>query len=75
MVRLLSEEVTVPDQKKNQIRFIGSRGQKKVCFADDKPRATCKIQVERAWKDSKKPVKGFHGIGSVTCASVRITRR
>ncbi|MCD7468957.1 hypothetical protein HAX54_007521 [Datura stramonium] len=78
MVYLPSEGVTVPDQKRNKIRFTESRGQKKVCFVGDKPRATGQIQVERAWKGSGKPVRGFRGSGSTGSqpvkASARVTR-
>ncbi|MCD9638967.1 hypothetical protein HAX54_023190, partial [Datura stramonium] len=64
MVYLPSERVTVLDQKRNKIRFTESRGQKKVRFAGDKPRSTGQIQVERTWKVSGKPVRGFRGSGS-----------
>lgn len=75
MVSLPSEGVTVPVQKKTKVRFTESRGQKKVCFADGKPRVTGQIQVECARKGSVKPVRGIHGSGSTGCASVRVTRR
>ncbi|KAL4554254.1 hypothetical protein LXL04_039612 [Taraxacum kok-saghyz] len=75
MVSLPSEGVTVSEQKKNKIRFIESRGQKKVCFADGKPRVTGQIQVERVWNGSEKPVKGIHSSGSKGCALARIPRR
>ncbi|MCD7452288.1 hypothetical protein HAX54_016120 [Datura stramonium] len=79
MVYLLFDGVTVPDQKRNKIRFTESRGQKKVCFAGDKPRATGQIQVERAWKGSGKLVRGFRGRGSTDSqpvkASARVTRQ
>ncbi|MFS7973177.1 putative RNA-directed DNA polymerase [Helianthus anomalus] len=75
MVSLPSEGVTVPVQKKTKIRFTESRGQKKVCFAGDKPRATNQIQVERARKGSEKPVKSIRGSGSTGSASVRAPRR
>ena len=54
MVSLSSEGVTDPVQKKTKVRFTESSGQKKVCFAGDKYRATCQIQVERARKVQKK---------------------
>ncbi|MCE5167666.1 hypothetical protein HAX54_015698, partial [Datura stramonium] len=70
---------TIPDQKRNKIRFTESRGQKKVRFAGDKPRVTDQIQVERAWKGSGKPVRGFRGSGSTGSqpvkASTRVTRQ
>ncbi|KAK1426155.1 hypothetical protein QVD17_14824 [Tagetes erecta] len=79
MVSLLSEGNVIPVQKRNKIRFTESKGQKKVCFADDKPRASGQIQVERIGKGSEKSVRGFRGSGSIgsrpTKASVRITRR
>ncbi|MCE3214882.1 hypothetical protein HAX54_000203, partial [Datura stramonium] len=78
MVYLLSEGVTVPDQKRNKIRFTESRGQKEVRFARYKPRATGQIQVERYWKGSGKPVRDFRGSGStgsqLVKASARVTR-
>ena len=74
MVSLPSEGVTVPEQKKNKIWFIESHGQKKVCFADGKPRVTGQIQIERVWNGSEKPVKGIHSSGSKGCASARIPR-
>ncbi|MCE5167428.1 hypothetical protein HAX54_001664, partial [Datura stramonium] len=71
--------VTVPDQKRNKIWFTESRGQKKVRFVGDKPRAIGQIQVERAWKGSGKPVRGFCGSGSTDSqpvkASARVTRQ
>ncbi|KAJ0545380.1 putative RNA-directed DNA polymerase [Helianthus annuus] len=75
MVSLPSEGVTVPVKKKTKIRFTESRGQKRVCFADGKPRATCQIQDERAGKGSVKPVRGIRGSGSTGRASVSVTRR
>ncbi|MCE5167566.1 hypothetical protein HAX54_010621, partial [Datura stramonium] len=79
MVYLPSEGVTAPDQKRNKIRFTESRGKKKIRFAGDKPRATGKIQVERAWKGLGKPVRGFRGSGSTGSqpvkASTRVTRQ
>ena len=58
MVGLPSEGVIVPVLKINKIRFIESRGQKRVVVTREKPRATCQIQDERAWKGSGRPVKG-----------------
>jgi len=75
MVSIPSEGETIPVQKKTKIRFTESRGQKKVCFAGDKPRDTCQIQVERARKCSEKQVKGFRNSGSAGSASVRAPRR
>lgn len=74
MVSLPSEGVTVPVQKKTKVRFIESRRQKKVCFADGKPRVTGQIQVERVWNGSEIPVKGIHSSGSKGCVSARIPR-
>ncbi|KAL4580716.1 hypothetical protein LXL04_016918 [Taraxacum kok-saghyz] len=74
MVSLPSEGVTVSEQKKNKIRFIESRGQMKVCFADGKPRVTGQIQIERVWNGSGKPVKGINSSGSKGCTSARIPR-
>jgi hypothetical protein len=64
MVRLPSEGVTVPVQKINKVWFTESGEQKRVTFASGKPRATGKIQVERAWKGSEKPVREFRSSGS-----------
>ncbi|VFQ68701.1 unnamed protein product [Cuscuta campestris] len=50
MVELPSEGVTVPVQKKNEVRFTESRGQNKVVCAREKLRATGQTQDERAWK-------------------------
>ncbi|VFQ89958.1 unnamed protein product [Cuscuta campestris] len=55
MVELPSEGVTVPIQKKNEVRFTESRGQKKVFYARKKPRATGQTQDERARKGSMRP--------------------
>ncbi|KAM0040396.1 putative RNA-directed DNA polymerase [Helianthus debilis subsp. tardiflorus] len=74
MVSVPPEGEVLPVQKKTKIRFTESRGQKKVCFADGKPRVTGQIQVERARKGSAKPVRGIHGSGSTGRASVRVTR-
>ncbi|VFQ95516.1 unnamed protein product [Cuscuta campestris] len=57
MVELPSEGVTVPIQKKNEVRFTESRGQKKVFYARKKPRATGHTQDERARKGSMRPVR------------------
>ncbi|VFQ62995.1 unnamed protein product [Cuscuta campestris] len=59
MVELPSEGVTVPVQKKNEVRFTESRGQNKVVCAREKPRATGQTQDERAWKGSRGPVRGI----------------
>ena len=63
------EGVTIPVQKINKVRFTESRGQKRVVFRREKPRATCQIQDERAWKGSGRPVRGTYGSGSMGCAS------
>ena len=43
MVGLPYVGVTVPVQKINKVRFTKSRGQKRVVFTREKPRATCQI--------------------------------
>jgi len=74
MVELLSEGVTVPVQKINKVRFTESRGQKRVVFTREKPRATGQIQDERAWKGSGRRVRGTYS-GSMGCASDEVPRR
>ncbi|VFQ70411.1 unnamed protein product [Cuscuta campestris] len=64
MVGLPSEGGTVPVQKKNKVRFTESRGQNKVVCAREKPRATGQTQDERAWKGSRRPVRGICGMGA-----------
>ncbi|VFQ79216.1 unnamed protein product [Cuscuta campestris] len=75
MVELLSEGVTVPVQKKNEVRFTESRGQNKVVCAREKPRATGQTQDERAWKGSRRPVRGICGSGISRGASAKLPRR
>ncbi|VFQ99791.1 unnamed protein product [Cuscuta campestris] len=75
MVELPSEGVTVPVQKKNEVRFTESRGQNKVVCAREKPRAIGHTQDERAWKGSRRLVKGICGSGSSRCASAKLPRR
>jgi len=75
MVELPSEGVTILVQKINKVWFIKSRGQKRVVFTRDKPRATCQIQDERAWKGSGRLVRGTCGSGSTGCASAKVPRR
>ncbi|VFQ99810.1 unnamed protein product [Cuscuta campestris] len=75
MVELPSEGVTVPVQKKNEVRFTESRGQNKVVCAREKPRATGQTQDERAWKGSRGPVRGICGSGSSRGASAKFPRR
>ncbi|KAD5803354.1 hypothetical protein E3N88_14714 [Mikania micrantha] len=60
---------------KNKVRFIESRGQKRVTFASEKPRAKVKIQNECAWKGSSKPVRGLRDSGSTGCVSARVHKR
>ncbi|VFQ66026.1 unnamed protein product [Cuscuta campestris] len=67
LVELPSEGVTAPVQKRNKVRFTESRGQNKVVYAREKPRATGQTQDERAWKGSRGPVKGCSRIRQ--CAS------
>ena len=55
---------------KDKIRFTESRGQKKVRFASNKPRAKVKIQVERARE--VKSVKGHRDSGSTGSVSVTV---
>ena len=71
----VSEGVTIPVQKINKVRFTESRGQKRVVFTREKPRATGQIQDERAWKGSGRPVRGTCGSGSTGCASAEVPRR
>ncbi|VFQ73106.1 unnamed protein product [Cuscuta campestris] len=75
MVELPSEGVTVPVQKKNKVRFTESRGQNKVVCAREKLRATGQTQDERAWKGSRRPVRGICGSGSSRGASTKLPRR
>ncbi|VFR01024.1 unnamed protein product [Cuscuta campestris] len=75
MVGLPSEGVTVPVQKRNKVRFTESRGQNKVVYAREKPRATGQTQDERAWKGSRGPVRGIYGSGSSRGASAKLPRR
>ena len=42
----VSEGVAIPVQKINKVRFTESRGQKRVVFIREKPRATGQIQDE-----------------------------
>jgi len=71
----VSEGVTIPVQKINKVRFTESRGQKRVVFTREKPRATCQIQDELAWKGSGRPVRDTYGSGSMGCASVEVPRQ
>jgi len=64
MVGLPSERVTIPVQMINKVRFTESRGQKRVIFTREKPRAIGQIQDERAWKGSGRLVRGTYGSGS-----------
>ncbi|VFQ85514.1 unnamed protein product [Cuscuta campestris] len=75
MVELPSEGVTVPVQKKNEVRFTESCGQNKVVYAREKPRATGQTQNERAWKGSRGPVRGICGSGSSSGTSAKLPRR
>ncbi|VFQ84433.1 unnamed protein product [Cuscuta campestris] len=75
MVGLPSEGVTIPVQRKNKVWFTESRGQKKVVFAREKPRATGQTQVGRARKGSRWPVRGICGSGSIGGASAKVPRR
>jgi len=74
MVGLPSEGVTIPIQKINKVRFTKSRGQKRVVFTREKPRATGQIQDKRARKGSGRPVRGTYGSGSTGCASTKVPR-
>jgi len=64
MFGLLSEGVTVPVRNINKVRFTESRGQKRVVFTREKPRATYQIQDERAWEGSVRPVRGIIAVGA-----------
>ena len=75
LVSVPSEGVTVPVQKINKVRFIESRGQKRIVFAREKSRATGQIQDERAWKGSGRPVRGACGSGSTSGAPAKVPRR
>ena len=70
----MSEGVTILVQKINKVRFTESRGQKRVVFTREKPRATGQIQDERAWKGSGRPVRGTCGSGSTGCVSAEVPR-
>jgi len=74
MVGLLSKGVTIPVQKINKFRFTESRGQKRVVFTREKPRATSQIQDERALKGSGRLVRGTYGSGSTGRASAEVPR-
>ena len=71
----VSEGVTIPVQKINKVQFTESRGQKRVVFTREKPRATGQIQDARAWKGSGRPVRGTCGSGNTSCASAEVPRR
>jgi len=58
MVGLPFEGVTISVQKINKVRFTEFRGQKRVLFTREKPRATGQIQ------DEGRPVRGTYGSGS-----------
>jgi len=75
MVGLRSEGVTVSVRKINKVRFIESRGQKRIIFTREKPKVTGQIQNERAWKGSSIPVRGTYGSGSTGHASAEVPRR
>ncbi|VFQ93187.1 unnamed protein product [Cuscuta campestris] len=75
MVELQSEGVTVLIQKRNKVWFTESRGQNKVVYAREKPRATGQTQDERARKGSRRPVRGIYGSGSSKGASANFPRR
>ncbi|VFQ67221.1 unnamed protein product [Cuscuta campestris] len=75
MVELLSEGVTIPVQKRNKVRFTESRGQKKVFYAREKPRATGQTHDERARKGLRRPIRGIYGSGSTGGASAKVLRR
>jgi len=75
MVGLPSKRVTVPIKKINKVRFTKSHGQKRVIFTSEKPKATCQIQDERAWKGSDRPVRGTYGSGSTSRASAEVPKR
>jgi len=74
MVELPSKGVTVPVQKINKVQFIESNGKKRVVFTREKPRATCQIQDERAWKGSGRPIRGTCGRGSTSRVSAEVPR-
>jgi len=74
MVGLSFEGVTIPVQKINKVWFTKSRGQKRIVFTREKPRATGQIQDERTWKGSGKPVRGTYGSGSTGRASTEVPR-
>jgi len=68
MVGLPSEGVTVPIRKIKKVRFTESHEQNRVVFTREKPRATCHIQDERAWKGSSRPIRCTYGSGSTSRA-------
>jgi len=70
----VSEGVTIPIQKINKVWFTESRGQKRVVFTRERPRATSQIQDERAWKGSGRPVRGTCGSASTGSASAEVRR-
>ncbi|VFQ93322.1 unnamed protein product [Cuscuta campestris] len=71
-VRQLDEQ---GHEKKNEVRFTESCGQKKVFYARKKPRATGQTQDERARKGSMRPVRGICGSGSTGFASAKVLIR
>ncbi|VFQ60824.1 unnamed protein product [Cuscuta campestris] len=75
MVGLPPEVVTVPVQKRNKVRFTESRGQNKVVFAREKPRATSQTRDERARKGSRRAVRGICGSGSTGGASAKVPKK
>ncbi|VFQ61406.1 unnamed protein product [Cuscuta campestris] len=62
-------------EKRNKVRFIESRGQNKVVYAREKPRATGQAKDERARKGSRRPAKGIYDGGSSRGSSAKFTRR
>ena len=75
MVGLPSDGVTIPIRKINKVRFTESRGQKRVLFTREKPRAIGQIQDERTWKGLGRPVRGTYGSGSTGRALAEVPRR
>ena len=71
----VSEGVTIPVQKIDNVRFTESSGQKRVVFTREKLRAIGQIQDEQAWKGSGRQVRGTCDSGSTGCASVEVPRR
>ncbi|VFQ69540.1 unnamed protein product [Cuscuta campestris] len=64
MIELPYEGVTVQVQKRNKVRFIESRGQNKVIYAREKPRATGQIRMNERGKVQGGQSEVFMAVGA-----------